>query len=156
MPRNRTRTLGRPAVGAAVVMALGVVLAGCSDEAADDAAPAPSAAASSGAAVAADTVTLAVDAVGTPFAYPKGPAEISATVRELPPGQETDPARTRVPVLVHVIDGIITVVVDGSDAATVVTGRSVVLPLRTPYVLANRDGSTARFVTLRLGRQAAP
>lgn len=145
------------ALGAAAVLAL--VVAGCSDEdtAARSATAAPGVGTGSVAPGGTDEAVeiIETDARGMPFSYPKGSGLMRSAVISLPPGQESPPARSKGPVYLHVLDGIVTITIEGDDATTVVTGRSAVLPARTRYVLANRDGATATFLTVKVERQAA-
>lgn len=142
---------------AAVLVAAAVALAACggSDEAPTGVTPSASAAAGdAGRQVLLDAQQL--DVLDQPIVYPrKGPAQVSGELQVLEPGQETGWHRHRVPVLVHILEGTLTVEYEPSVVKTYPVGTTYMEAEDVWHNGTNAGDDQVRMLVVYLGAKGA-
>lgn len=148
------------AAGALVgALSLALVLSGCGGDEPAAVSSASASAASSAAAVEGREVLLEAQALTTldqPIAYPrKGAAEVTSYVDTLEPGQETGWHRHRVPVLVHVLEGTMTVEYDAGVIKEYAAGTTYMEAQGVWHNVMNKGDDAVRSLTVYFGAKGA-
>jgi quercetin dioxygenase-like cupin family protein len=146
-PLYREAMQARVVVGA---IALALALAGCGGggDAAESSAPE-----SSGVLLDAQRLT----ALDQQITYPKRkPAEITSVVVTLEPGQETGWVRHRVPVVMHVLEGTLSVEFDAGVTKSFTAGTAFVQAQGVDYNASNTSDQVARVLQVFIGAAGVP
>ena len=135
---------------AGLAIATAILLAGCGG--ADEAAPSASASASGVAAAGELLEAQRLTVLDQPVQYPKKkPAEISSSLVQLEPGQESGWRKHKVPTFVHVLEGSISVEYDAGVTQEYSAGTSFMQAVDVWYDMSNKGESTARLLVVTMG-----
>lgn len=87
-----------------------------------------------------------------PVQYPKRkPAEISSSILQLEPGQESGWRKHRAPVYAYVLEGTITVEYDAGVTSEFSAGKAFLQAVDVWYDISNKGEDTARVLTVVMG-----
>ena len=95
--------------------------------------------------------------LGQPLTYPSaGPAEVTAVVVTLEPGQETGRHRHAVPLYGQVLSGQLTVEYDERDSKTYAAGEAFMEAVDTWHNGRNDGEETVRVLAIFMGAKGVP
>lgn len=93
---------------------------------------------------------------GQPLFFPLFRNQVASTLVELAAGGQTGPQRFETPAVVYVLDGTLTVEVEGQPARSFTTGQAFVPPFGLLANATNRGTGTIRFLTTVFGDARKP
>lgn len=94
--------------------------------------------------------------IGQKFSYPDGPAEITAAIVTMAPGQETGPHIHRVPLFAYVLEGEVTVDYGDAGTRTYRTGDSLIEAFETVHDGKNTGPGRTRLLVVFAGVENMP
>lgn len=98
-----------------------------------------------------------LNALDQQITYPKRkPAEITSVVVTLEPGQETGWVRHRVPVVMHVLEGTLSVEFDAGVTKSFTAGTAFVQAQGVDYNASNTSDQVARVLQVFIGAAGVP
>ena len=137
-----------------LVLAMTTVLAVSACGGSDEAAPVSSASGSASASTAAAGVLEQerLTILDQPIQYPKKkPAEITSSILQLEPGQESGWRKNRVPTFTYVIEGSVDIEYDAGVTQTYDAGSTFIQAVDVWHNISNEGEATARILTVNMG-----
>ena len=95
------------------------------------------------------------DVLGTPLAYPAGPANVTAAIVTIPPGGETGWHEHEVPLFAHVLEGELTVDYGTKGTRTYKAGDSVLEAVGWAHNGTNTGTDPMKLVAVYMGSDGA-
>jgi quercetin dioxygenase-like cupin family protein len=93
---------------------------------------------------------------GQPLEFPAGPNEITAFVVELAPGGKHDRHLHPVPIFAYVLEGTLTLAVEGHGEKTYPAGTAHLEPVNTWHMDLNRGQISVKWVAVFMGQKGKP
>lgn len=94
--------------------------------------------------------------IGQKFSYPAGPAEITAAIVTMAPGQETGPHIHVAPLFAYVLEGEVTVDYGEAGKRTYRTGDSLIEAFETVHDGKNTGSGRTRLLVVFAGAENTP
>lgn len=91
-----------------------------------------------------------------PIAYPKGAAKITSTLLTIQPGGETAWHIHQVPLLVHVLDGEVTVDYGSKGVKVYKTGETFIEAMNWVHKGMNKSDKPVKLFTVYMGAEGVP
>jgi quercetin dioxygenase-like cupin family protein len=92
-----------------------------------------------------------VDVLGTPLAYPDGPAMVTSAIVTIPPGGTTGWHHHEVPLFAYILEGELTVEYRGRGSRTYRAGEGVLEAVNLPHNGTNTGSVPVKLLAVYMG-----